>query len=230
VEEVGVGRERAFAALVLWHRDLVLLGEFDQRRAAVQIPFAPGGDDLDVRIERIIAELEADLVIALAGGAVGDGVGADLMRDFDLPLGDQRPGDRRAEQVKPLVERVGAHHREDVVGDELVLEVVDEDMLWPDPHQLGLGPSRLQLLALAEIGGEGDDLAIVGLPQPFEDDAGVEAAGKGKHDAANGFAHRSPFTPGKRRRRLATTETAIQARYRFTVLARSSLLTSGRSQ
>src|SRR3546814_6236699 len=30
VEEVGVGAERAFAALVLGHRNLVLLGEVDQ--------------------------------------------------------------------------------------------------------------------------------------------------------------------------------------------------------
>ena len=40
----------------------------------------------------------------------------------------------------------------------------------------------LQLLALAEIGGEGDDLALVGLLQPFEDDAGVEAARIGEDD------------------------------------------------
>ena len=42
------------------------------------IPFAPGGDHPDVGLQRIIAELEADLVVALAGGAVADRVGADL--------------------------------------------------------------------------------------------------------------------------------------------------------
>ena len=78
VQQVGVGRERRFAALVLGDRDLVLLGEVDQRGAAGQVPFAPRRDDLDVGVERVIAELEADLVVALAGRAVADRVGADL--------------------------------------------------------------------------------------------------------------------------------------------------------
>ena len=46
--------------------------------AAGEIPFAPRRDHPDVGLERIIAELEADLVVALAGGAVADRVGADL--------------------------------------------------------------------------------------------------------------------------------------------------------
>ena len=117
------------AALVLGHRDLVLLGIFDQRGAAGQIPFAPRRDHLDVGRERIIAELEAHLIVALAGGAVADRVGADLPRDLDLALGDQRPRDRGAEQIQPLVERVGAHHREHIVADELLAQIVDEDML-----------------------------------------------------------------------------------------------------
>ena len=55
-------------------------GEVDQRGAAGQVPFAPGRDDLDVRLQRVIGQLEAHLVVALAGGAMGDGVGADLPR------------------------------------------------------------------------------------------------------------------------------------------------------
>ena len=116
VQEVGVDREGRLAALVLGHRDLVLLGEVDEVGARLEVPFAPRRDDLDVRVERIGGELEAHLVVALAGGAVGDGIGAGLMRDLDQPLGDQRPGDRRAEQVDALVEGVHAHHREDEVA------------------------------------------------------------------------------------------------------------------
>ena len=110
-------------------------------------------------------------------------------RDLDLALGDQRPRDRGAEQVQPLVERVGAHHREDVIADEFLAQVVDEDVLGPDPHQLGLVPRRLQLLALAEVGGEGHHLAAIGLLQPFQDHAGVEAARKGEHDALDLVGH-----------------------------------------
>ena len=68
------------------------------------VPLAPRGDHADVRLQRIIAELEADLVVAFAGRAVTDGIGADLPRDLDLALGDQRPGDRRAKQILSLVD------------------------------------------------------------------------------------------------------------------------------
>ncbi len=78
MQEVGVDREGRLASLVLGDRDLVLLGEVDQLLAAGKFPFAPRRDDADVGLQRIIAELEADLVVALAGRAVADRVGADL--------------------------------------------------------------------------------------------------------------------------------------------------------
>ena len=106
VQHVRIGRERRLAALVLADRDLVLLGELDQLGAAGKIPFTPRRDDLDIGRQRVIAELEADLVVALAGRAVADRVGADHLGDLDLALGDQWPRDRGAEQVQPLVQRV----------------------------------------------------------------------------------------------------------------------------
>jgi hypothetical protein len=99
VQQVGVDRERRLAALVLGDRDLVLLGEGDQLLARAQIPFAPGRDDIDVGLQRIGGQLEADLVVALAGGAMRDRVGADLLGDLDQLLGDQRAGDRGAQQI-----------------------------------------------------------------------------------------------------------------------------------
>src|SRR3546814_5567408 len=59
-------------------------------------------------------------------------IGTHLTCDLDLALGDQRPRDRRAEQVQPLVERVGAHHREDVLLDEFLAQIVDEDVFGLD--------------------------------------------------------------------------------------------------
>ncbi len=48
--------------------------------AAGEVPLAPGRDHLDVGLQRVVAELEAHLVVALAGRAMGDRVGADLAR------------------------------------------------------------------------------------------------------------------------------------------------------
>jgi hypothetical protein len=139
--------------------DAVLGGVGHQLLAREQVPFAPGRDDLDVRVQGVGAELEADLVVALAGGAVGDGIGAGLGGDLDQALGDQRPGDGGAEQIFALVDGVGAEHRVDEVAHELLAQVLDEDLL--DAGGLGLGAGRLHLLALADVGGEGDHLAAV---------------------------------------------------------------------
>jgi hypothetical protein len=48
--------------------------------------------------------------------------------DLDLALGDQRPGDRGAEQVLALIDRIGAEHREDEVAHEFLAHVLDEDV------------------------------------------------------------------------------------------------------
>ncbi len=143
--------------------------------------------------KRVIGELEPHLVVALAGGAVGDRVGADRVGDLDLALGDQRPRDRGAEEIFALVERIGAEHREDEIAHEFLAQIVDEDLL--DAHRLGLAPRRLQLLALADIGGEGDDLAAIGLLQPAQDDRGVEPARIGQHNPFHFVRHRA--CPGR---------------------------------
>src|SRR4051812_23328230 len=107
----------------------MILGEADQRLAAPELPFTPRCDDADVGLQGVIAELEADLIVALAGGTVTDRIGADPPRDLDLLLRDQRPRNRRAEQILALVNRVRAEHREDVVADEFLAHVLDEDVL-----------------------------------------------------------------------------------------------------
>jgi hypothetical protein len=187
VQHVGVDAEGRLAALVLGDGDLVRLGEFDELGAARQVPFAPGGDDLHIRLQRVVAELEAHLVVALAGGAMGHGIGADLLGDLDLALGDERPRDGGAQQVLALVQRVGAEHREDEVLHEGLAQVVDEDVLRLDAEQQRLVAGRAELLALAEIGGEGHDLASVGGLEPLQDHGGVEPTGIGQHDLLDVF-------------------------------------------
>jgi hypothetical protein len=69
--------------------------------------------------------------------------------------------------------------------DELLAQIVDEDVLGLHARLLGLAPRGLELLALAEIGGEGHDLALIFLLQPFQDHAGVQPARIGEDDAVD---------------------------------------------
>ncbi len=90
------------------------------------------------------------------------GVGAGQLGDLDLPLGDQRPGDRGAEQIDAFIERVRPEHREHEIAHELLAQILDEDLL--DAEQLGLLAGGRKLFALAEIGGEGHHLATRRFP------------------------------------------------------------------
>ncbi len=199
VQEVGVGRERRLAPFVLGDRYLVLFGEGDECLARAEFPLAPRRDDFHVGLERVVGKLEADLIVALAGRAMSHRIGADRFGDLDLLLGDERPRDRGAEQILSLVERVGAEHREDVIADEFLAQILDEYVFRLDAERERLGAGRLELLALAEIGGEGDHLAAVGRLQPFEDDRGVEPARIGEHDFPNAIPLSVVLRHGKSR-------------------------------
>src|SRR5918995_800941 len=98
VKKIGIDGERSLAALVPGYRNLVLFGEIEQIRAALEWPFAPWSNDLDVGVQGIGGKLEVNLVVALAGRAMGDGTCAGFTGDLDQPLGNQRAGDRSAEQ------------------------------------------------------------------------------------------------------------------------------------
>ena len=159
----------------------MLLGELDQLGAAREIPFAPRRDHLDVRFQRIIGKLEADLVVALAGRAMGHRIRAHLVRDLDLLLRDQRPRDRSAQQIDAFINRVGAKHGEHVIAHEFLAHILDENVFGLDAQHLGLLAGRLDLRALPQIGREGHDLRAIFRLQPFEDDRSVEPARIGQN-------------------------------------------------
>ena len=182
MQKVGVGREWRVAPLVLGDGYLIFLGESEQRFARFKFPFAPRRDDFHVGFERIISKLEAHLVVTLAGRAMGDGIGADFLRDLDLLLGDQWPRDRGAEQILALVKRVDTKHREDVIAHEFFAQILNENVLRLDAEHQRLLPRRFELLALPEIGGESDDLAAISGLQPLEDDRRIQPTGIGQHD------------------------------------------------
>ena len=190
VQEVGVHGVGRLLPPVVVHGNLAALAPRHQRLPRGEVPLPPRGDHADVGIERIGAEFETHLVVALARGAVGDSLGAGLRGDLDEPLGDERSRDARAQQVLALVDGVRAEHRVDEVRHELLRQVLNVDLL--DAEGPRLLARRLHFLALADIGREGHHLRVVDLLQPSADHRSVEAAGIRQHDL-------HPVLPEKKR-------------------------------
>ena len=92
-------------------------------------PVAQRSDHRDPRIVRLERELEAKLVVALAGAAVDDRLGAELERDLGDRLRDHRARERRDERVLALVERVRLDRARALVVRERVLAVDEDDVV-----------------------------------------------------------------------------------------------------
>src|SRR4051794_30017516 len=119
--EVAVARVR----ILLRHRhgDAARGGIVDGIFARDDVPLAPRRDDGQLRRERLIRELETDLIVALAGAAVRERVAAGGERDLDLLARDQRARGGRAEEVVLLVNRAGLEHGKEEVARELFLRI-----------------------------------------------------------------------------------------------------------
>ena len=160
--------------------DIVGLGIVDLLIAALDIPLPPRGDDGHFGGEALDSQLEADLVIALAGAAVGDGVRALLLGDVHQALADDGAGEGSAQEIV-LVLRPHHHGGDDHVVHHFVNQVLDVQLRCAGLD--GLLLQTLQLVALAHVCGDGDDLGVVVvLLQPGNDDGRIQAAGIGQHD------------------------------------------------
>src|ERR671931_1592071 len=75
----------------------------DRVLATPDIPLAPWRNDGEIGCERSIGQLEAHLIVALTGTAVGERVRAHAARNLDLPPRNERPRHRSAEQILAIV-------------------------------------------------------------------------------------------------------------------------------
>ena len=156
------------------------LGVGDLFLTRLDVPLPPRGDDGHIGREVLDRQLEPDLIVALAGAAVGDGVGALFLGDLDEALGDARPRVARAEQVL-LVRGAGLHGRDDVIVNVLVRQVEHVELRRAGLD--GLLFQTVELAGLADVAGHGDDFAvIVVFLQPGDDDGRIQTAGVSKDD------------------------------------------------
>ena len=155
--------------------DVVGLGVVDLLVTALDAPLTPRGDDGHIGGQRFQGQLKADLVVALAGAAVADGVGVLLLGDLGQRGGDAGTRVGGTQQVV-LILGVGLQAGPDVVFDVVLLQV--EDVQLGRAGLDGLLLQAVQLGALADVAGDCDDLAVVVVfLQPGNDDGGVQTAG-----------------------------------------------------
>ena len=180
--QVVVDRVRRALGAAL-DRDAVLARVGDLLVAAHR-PRAHGGDHLQLGGERRDGALDAHLVVALAGAAVGDRVAAGLARVLDRELGDQRAAERGEERVAVAVVGVGLDRGQHVVAHELLARVDDVAVERAELERLALD-DLVVLPGLAEVDGERDDLGLVLVLDPLEHHAGVQAAAVEQQHAAD---------------------------------------------
>ena len=161
-------------------RDVVGLGVVDLLIAALDVPLAPRGDDLQVGCKVHDGQLKAHLIVALAGAAVADRIRTLGTGDLHHPLCQNGACKAGAQQIA-LVIGPGLHGGDDVILHKFVGQVFDVQLGCA--ACLGALLQAFQLTLLAHIAAHGNDLAVVVvLFQPRDDNGSVQTTGIGQHD------------------------------------------------
>ena len=175
VDVDGVGRLPGDGDL-----DAALDGVVDLLVAREAHAHAHRRDDLEAGVEGVHGDVEADLVVALAGAAVGDGVAALAVGDLDEQLGDERACQGRGQRVDALVQRVGLQAGPHELADEAVA-AIDHVGAAGAGRQGTLSDAVTQRVA-AEVDRQGHDLRAVLLLEPGHRDRCIQPARVGEHD------------------------------------------------
>ncbi len=143
----------------------------------LQRPLTPWGNNRHIRCKSLNAQLKTDLVVALAGAAVADGVSALCFGNFDQTFGNQRTRKAGAQQVFVLINRICLYGLPDVVLHKLLFQVCNVQLAGTGFLCLLLQSVQFAR-ALANVGRHSNDFTvIVVLFQPRNDNRCVQPAG-----------------------------------------------------
>ena len=167
-------------------RNILCLGIGDLFLTGLKFPGSPRGDDLHVGSVCLDGELKTHLIVALAGAAVADGVGALCQRDFYNSLGDNGTRKGGAQKIFALIDSACLDGGEHIFLHKFLVQILDIELGSAGGDRLFL--QAVQLGALSHIAGNSDDLAVVIVFfQPRNDNGGVQTAGIGENDLFDFF-------------------------------------------
>ena len=165
----------------LGNRHVVSVGIGDLVGTALQIPLAHRGDNLELGVEGLDGGLKTDLVVTLAGAAVGDVGRAKLVGDLNKLLGKQRARQGGEQRILVLVHGVcGDGHSQELIG-ELVAQV---EYLAIENAQV----ERLLLLGiqsglfLAHVAADANDIEILLVLEPLDTYGCIKTTGICEND------------------------------------------------
>ena len=148
---------------------------------ALQIPLANRSDNLKLGVEGLDGSLKTNLVVTLAGAAVGDVGRAKLVSDLDKLLGEQRARQSREQRVLVLVHGVGS----DGLGQELIGELIAqvEHLTIQNAQVEGLLLLGVQAgLLLAHIAADTYDIEILLVLEPLDTYGCIKTTGICEND------------------------------------------------
>ena len=151
----------------LGNRHVVGVGIGDLVGAALQIPLTNRSDNLKLGIEGLDGSLKTNLVVTLAGAAMGNVGRTKLVSDLDELLGEQRTRQGGEQRVLVLIHGVGG----DGLSQELIGEFVAQvEHLAIENAQV----ERLLLLGvqagllLAHVAADANDIEILLVLEPLD--------------------------------------------------------------
>ena len=97
--------------------------------------------------------LETDLIIPFAGASMRQRIATGFECDLYLTFRQQRPRDRRAEQILVLVDASRTDHRPEVVLDELLTQIGDVIFRQPPKYDTPWPVSLLMIVVLIALSG-----------------------------------------------------------------------------
>ena len=165
----------------LGNRHVVGVGIGDLVGTALQVPLANRGDNLELGVEGLDGGLKTDLVVTLAGAAVGDAGRAKLVGDLNKLLGKQRARQGGEQRILILVHGVCG----DGFGQELIGELVAQvEHLAIENAQV----ERLLLLGiqsglfLAHVAADANDIEILLVLEPLDTYGCIKTTGICEND------------------------------------------------
>ena len=137
---------------------------------------AGGGNDFQLGGQAAEPDFEADLIVALAGAAVGDVSAAELLGGLHQMLHNERPGNGGDQRVLLHVHAVGPNCGQAVVISEFVFHV-DDDGFDGTTIEGTLAHGFHVLAALTQVEGNGNDFTTGHFRQVWDSNGGVKATG-----------------------------------------------------